>query len=351
MPKDWDWDKERGWFEVEDPVTSKMKAIPCSQNGYIANDRSLITTLTAGGVKFPVRRGPCGELLMWAANRWHNEVEPLVPGTCWGYAERQIRGGTELSNHASGTAIDLNAPQHPLGTNPSATLTPAQVTAINRIVADAKGALRWGGAYVGRKDSMHWEIDAPEAEVAAVLAEVNGADMSPKTSQQIDEIHQQLLGVLPAWGGGVTDDKNTPYNALQFAMRSNVEIHQVALMVQKLLQQPKQVRLHEGTVEQIVAGVHAKTETAVPADIAHRAVDEVVSAPFWKASLERMVKTMVQTFLVLAVPSSGLFNAFSMDWKTTGGLALSAGLLSVLTSLASAPIGGTDSPSLLKGGE
>jgi hypothetical protein len=337
---------------VESSQEVRAAVAPTSQNGFPANNRSLIVTMTAGGVQFPVRKGACGELLMWAAERWHHEVEPLVPGTCWGYAERAIRGSSETSNHASGTAIDLNAPQHPLGTSPTATLSPTQIAAINRIIADADGALRWGGTYQGRKDPMHIEVNAPEGHVAGVLAQVTGGvDVAPETARQVDEIHEQITGVVAAWGGGVTDDKGTPYNALQLALRNNVEVHQVGLMVQQLLKrtQPKPAQLPQEDVNRIVAGVHAKAEATAAAMVDD--VDEIVSVPFWKASLERCIKTMVQTFLVLAVPSSGLFNAFSMDWKMTGGLALSAGLLSILTSLGSAPIGEPDSPSLLKGAQ
>jgi len=337
-----------GWSDEPDPQTSKMAAIPTSQNGFLANNRSLIATLTVAGVAFPVRKGACGELLMWAAERWHNEVEPLVPGTCWGYAERQIRGGTELSNHASGTAIDLNAPQHPLSTEPSSNFSAAQIQAIRRIIADAKGALRWGGDYTGRKDGMHIEIDAPEAEVAAVLAEVNGAGgMSPNTAQQVDQIHEQVTGVVKAWGGGVTDEKGTPYNVLQLALRNNVEVHQCAIMLQKLLQN-RQVQLHDTTVERIVEGVHERTSETV-ADITHRAVvDEMATSGFWASAFERAGKTFAQTALVLL--GAGPLDILHIAWQSTLSLSAGAALISILTSLASSQTGVKGTPSLVKEG-
>lgn len=116
---------------------------------------------------------------MWAAARFNVEVEPLHVGWCWGYAYRDIRGATGLSNHASGTAIDLNAPAHPLGTNPTANYTPAKIAAIHRIIADTQGALRWGGDYGdpahggvkgSRPDGMHIEVIKNEATCARVLA-------------------------------------------------------------------------------------------------------------------------------------------------------------------------------------
>lgn len=150
--------------------------MPTSQNGYSANDRSVIRSVTVPGtdVRVAVRVGPAGDLLIAAAERWHKQVEPLrAPDgvlDCWGYAERTIRGSaTELSNHASGTALDFRARAHPLGTDPRANFTAGQIAAIRRIVADSRGALRWGGDYSGRKDGMHIEINAsPEACVVAL---------------------------------------------------------------------------------------------------------------------------------------------------------------------------------------
>jgi D-alanyl-D-alanine carboxypeptidase/Putative peptidoglycan binding domain len=148
-----------------------------SQNGWAANDRAAIASFTVPGGKVALRKGAAGSLLAWAATRWHNEVEPLVwPGN-WGYAERPIRGATALSNHASGTAIDLNAPKHPLATDPRTNFSPAQIAAVRRIMADTGGVLRWGGDYTGRKDGMHVEINdrLSEAQVAAAWARVSGA--------------------------------------------------------------------------------------------------------------------------------------------------------------------------------
>ena len=138
-----------------------------SQNGYRANDRSLIASYSVPGGKIAMRKGDVATVLSYVANRFHSEVEPLVwPGN-WGYAERTIRGNsTTLSNHASGTAIDLNAPRHPLGK--VGTFSSAQRGRIQKILRDCGGVVRWGGNYNGRKDEMHFEINAGTAAVAKV---------------------------------------------------------------------------------------------------------------------------------------------------------------------------------------
>jgi hypothetical protein len=154
--------------------------VATSQNGFSANDRSLIVSYAIPGGKVALRRGPAGELLAAAARRWHAEVEPLVWPGCWGYAERTIRGdSTTLSNHASGTAIDLNAPRHPLGTDPRTNFSPTAIAAARRIVADSAGCLRWGGDYIGRRDGMHLEVVAPEARCGQVLARWRGQPATP----------------------------------------------------------------------------------------------------------------------------------------------------------------------------
>ena len=164
-----------------------------SQNGYPANDESLVSSRLIPGTtrRLRLRNGPAGDLLLAFAGEFDRLVEnidaPQEVMDDWGYAERPIRGGTELSNHASGTAEDLNATKHPLGTAPSASFHPVQIAAIHKLLARAQGCIRWGGDYVGRKDPMHFEIVKGEAACRAALANFRNAppqeddDMQPDT--------------------------------------------------------------------------------------------------------------------------------------------------------------------------
>lgn len=100
-------------------------------------------------------------------------VEPITKGHSWGYAYRAIRGQSSgYSNHASGTAIDLNAPKHPLGS--SGTFTAAQAAAIHAQLKKYDGALRWGGDYNGRKDEMHVEVNCNAAKLRQVVKSLTG---------------------------------------------------------------------------------------------------------------------------------------------------------------------------------
>jgi peptidoglycan hydrolase-like protein with peptidoglycan-binding domain len=147
-----------------------------SQNGWPASsDRDAIGIRTfkvpgAAHVLVPLRADVAPLLLAFAA-WWHTTVEPLVVPGCWGYAYRVIRGATALSNHASGTAIDLNAPKHPLG---AVGTVPDRLRASIERKAAALG-LRWGGSYSGRKDEMHAEVVVSHTRAMQLVAALQAA--------------------------------------------------------------------------------------------------------------------------------------------------------------------------------
>lgn len=153
-----------------------------SQNGWRANDRSVVSSRLVPGtdVKLTVRNGAPGDLLLEVAARFDREVEDIDNARSglddWGYAERVVRGGSDLSNHASGTAIDLNAPRHPLGTDPSANFTSRQIATIRGILSGINGVVRWGGDYSGRKDGMHFELNdgTDNEDCVRALAAIRG---------------------------------------------------------------------------------------------------------------------------------------------------------------------------------
>lgn len=76
----------------------------------------------------------------------------------WGgmFNPRFIRGSkTVLSNHAYGTAFDINVQWNPLGKEPA---TEGQLGCLFNIVPVAnKHGWYWGGHYKKRKDGMHFE--------------------------------------------------------------------------------------------------------------------------------------------------------------------------------------------------
>jgi hypothetical protein len=147
-----------------------------SQNGYSANDRSVIITytVTASGRRMALRVGPPGEMLADFV-RWFDEnIRNIDTGLLddWGYAERPIRGSETLSNHASGTAADVDATQWPLGVSETSYLTAAECAKVRAKLLEYEGCIRWGGDYTGRQDPMHFEINRDYFTVARVWAKI-----------------------------------------------------------------------------------------------------------------------------------------------------------------------------------
>ena len=140
-----------------------------SQNGWPASsDRKAIDIISIEvpgcETKFAVCRKVAPIFKAFLAE-FNENVEKIDKGKDdWGYAYRQVRGSTDmLSNHASGTAVDINALRHPL--NASNTFRP-ELEAIIRELCTKYG-LRWGGDYKNRKDEMHFEIQESPKEVKA----------------------------------------------------------------------------------------------------------------------------------------------------------------------------------------
>ena len=168
-----------------------------SQNGYTANQVSLTQLWTIPGTNRAIRlrKGAPGALLVDFAAWFHQHIEPIDTGQLddWGYAERPIRGqdveydddgnAINLSNHASGTAEDLNSTKHPLGKR--GTFTDAQAAAIRARLKVYQGALRWGGDYVKRADEMHVEIVKSPEFCAQVLASLT----TPSKPNTPPEVH------------------------------------------------------------------------------------------------------------------------------------------------------------------
>lgn len=67
------------------------------------------------------------------------------------------------------------------------------------------------------------------------------------------------------------------------------------------------------------------------------------TSDFWKQTVERFIKTFVQTFLAAGIT----YTATAGDWKNAGLAALIAAGFSILTSLASLPFGDKGTPSLV----
>lgn len=120
--------------------------------------------------KLRLRNGSAGFLLVHLALWFDERIEDVDGGILddWGYAYRPVRGySATLSNHSSGTAMDLNATGHVLGREGTFSVSDERLITrrVNEFFDDT---IRWGGEYRGRKDEMHHEIDRPMADCERV---------------------------------------------------------------------------------------------------------------------------------------------------------------------------------------
>lgn len=163
-----------GASEPTPPVSPGSVALGQSQNGWPAHPdpevvklvRMTIPLRSGKSVTLPLRAETAPalvEMVRW----WDANVEPVNPGDTGSHNYRKIQGYSYLSNHASGTAIDINGSRHPLGAR--GTVSPTLAAAIT---AKAKSlGLRWGGTYKKRADEMHFEVNAPPPASAVAASE------------------------------------------------------------------------------------------------------------------------------------------------------------------------------------
>jgi hypothetical protein len=169
-----------------------------SYNGWPASpDKAAIDIQPFGdryGYPFPggVRGGDVNTVLGYVAMQLHQRVEPAISGWLWGYTYRaNVNNPSVLSCHASGTAFDFNAPNHP--NSASGTFTNAQVGEIYAILSECRGAVQWGGDYTGTPDEMHFEIIVSAAALAPIAAGLpsSGAPVPPESED--DEMTMMIV--------------------------------------------------------------------------------------------------------------------------------------------------------------
>jgi uncharacterized protein YoxC len=157
---------------------------PVSQNGWPVNPPLVTRNIPGTNVRVRVADGPAGDVLLHVLGQVSSRVEDVSLNSDageaddWGYANRNVRGAESISNHASGTAVDMNATRHVLGARD--TFTPQQSTEIRTILGEVDNVVRWGGDYTGRRDEMHFEIIGSQEEVARVAERLRNAQNAPQ---------------------------------------------------------------------------------------------------------------------------------------------------------------------------
>lgn len=132
------------------------------------------------------------------------------PTSSGGYNYRNKRGGNSLSQHAFGTAIDLNSMQNAMGQ--SATDIPHAAELAK------KWGLDWGGNWKN-PDPMHFEYQGGGGQAQAVDAQMKAAGYTPEQRRNaiasIESAGSGDYGALGAWTGDPSDGRDRAYGRYQ----------------------------------------------------------------------------------------------------------------------------------------
>lgn len=178
-------DSQNGW--PVDHTGAKQDKAPLIRNVTVPNG---------------VRAGDVAVVFRWLAREYDRRVERLVPGWCWGWFVKKIEGSSIVSNHASGTAVDFNAPDNPMAKGSTErSLTARQIDVCHAIERESGHVLRWGGDFT-RDDPMHWEIVGTPNQVRLLAAKIRKAEEDKVATQ----FNAEDRAVLKAAAKDAVDD-------------------------------------------------------------------------------------------------------------------------------------------------
>jgi hypothetical protein len=208
----------------------------------------------SGGFSGGLAAGDVSTVMAYLVSRLHNEVEPMMtdPNTgqlgygCWGYSYRDnVNNPGQLSNHASGTAIDYNAPKHANGTsvgpNGGGGWTGKQYQQVQEILnGPLQGSVNW----LTSNDPMHFDIRANSTKLAQVAQSLGGYSPLPSTDDWFDMatkdelaqvVAEQISAAVPAiavavWMQNITD--TSANNLLAVASSYGPSLEQIRVMVE-----------------------------------------------------------------------------------------------------------------------
>jgi hypothetical protein len=163
-----------------------------SYNGWPASpDKAEIGVVASDVFPGGAKAGDVTIVLGYVARQLDARVEPCIDGWNWGYTYKaNVNNPSQLSCHASGTAIDWNAPDHPNGS--SGTFTNAQRGTIYQILDEVQGAVSWLEGY----DEMHFEICVTAADLAQVAAILGDATPPPTETDWFDDVTKDEMQAM-----------------------------------------------------------------------------------------------------------------------------------------------------------
>lgn len=106
-----------------------------------------------------------------------NKIEACIKGWNWGWSYRaNVNNPSQLSCHASATAIDYNAPNHPNGTstgpNGGGGWSSTEYSKVQKVLSYLEGVVSW----LTGNDPMHFEIEGSAADVKRVADKIRNLE-------------------------------------------------------------------------------------------------------------------------------------------------------------------------------
>jgi hypothetical protein len=160
-----------------------------SYNGWPASPTLKTRTIEpVKGVKLPiVDNQNVDDVFTYLVQQYHKRVDDVTrphPRDDWGFAFRDNRNNPgELSCHASGTAVDLDATEHPNSVAVAKTFTAQDVREIHAILRELEGTVRWGGDFKHTVDGMHFEIAVEPGELQKIGSKIRKGQIGPKKDE------------------------------------------------------------------------------------------------------------------------------------------------------------------------
>ena len=183
---------------------SQRRTTPNGWPAWKNGEKGDLVTVNVPGVKTPMyvardAAAALGAMVRW----WHQHVGPVRLLGSHNY--RVINGTTTLSNHSSGTAVDINGCWAGAdGSLPSGCSHPYLKYTVNprlkpAIRAKAKElGLRWGGDYrKERVDEMHFEVNMDPAAFKRFWA-----GRAPPSMAPVSSLEEATTSVQSLWPGG-----------------------------------------------------------------------------------------------------------------------------------------------------
>lgn len=196
---------------------------------------NLVTVKTPNGQSWRVHK--------LAAPSFEGLLRDLVaagynPTSSGGFNYRPIRGGTSLSQHAFGNAIDINAAANPMLKGRLQTDLPPNTAEIA-----ARHGLMWGGTWKNRPDPMHFEWQGPNGQGIKMPAANGAGTMSGQLPQSGPSFGGNALappGIAGMFGGA------EPVDPLAAQMVSQNQQRQQARMAEEEAAKARRAALLSG---------------------------------------------------------------------------------------------------------